>query len=121
MSGPKESIRTGSRFLIAGILAALGASACCVGPLVLLALGVSGAWIGQLTALEPYRPVFIGLMVIFLGLAFLQIYLLPPCCERGQICADPRHLRRRRGIFWVVVVGLAALIAFPWLAPHLFS
>jgi MerT mercuric transport protein len=47
--------------LIAGILSAIGASICCVGPLVLLALGVSGAWIGSLTALEPYRPIFIGL------------------------------------------------------------
>jgi mercuric ion transport protein len=109
------------KHLWAGVGAAIIGSLCCVGPLVLLALGVSGAWIGQLTALEPYRPVFIGLMVIFLGLAFRQLYLLPPRCKPGEICADPRHLRRQRGIFWVVVVGLVALIAFPWFAPHLLS
>ena len=64
--------------LWAGILAAIGASVCCVGPLVLLALGISGAWIGNLTALEPYRPIFIGLTLLFLGLAFRRLYLVPP-------------------------------------------
>ena len=44
-----------------GILAALAASSCCIMPLVLFALGVSGAWIGNLTALAPYQPVFIGI------------------------------------------------------------
>src|SRR6266542_3122810 len=42
--------------LVAGILAAIGASVCCVAPLVLLALGIGGAWIGNLTAFEPYPP-----------------------------------------------------------------
>src|SRR3970282_2820415 len=46
--------------LVAGGLAAILASACCLGPLVLITLGFSGAWIGNLTALEPYRPIFIG-------------------------------------------------------------
>jgi mercuric ion transport protein len=57
------------KHLWAGIGAGIVGSLCCVGSLVLLVLGVSGAWIGQLTAMEPYRPVFIGVMVIFLGLA----------------------------------------------------
>jgi len=109
------------KHLWAGIGAAVIGSLCCVGPLVLLALGVSGAWIGQLTALEPFRPLFIGLMVIFLGLGFRQLYLLPLRCESGETCADPRHLRRQRGIFWVVVVGLVLLISFPWFAPYLLN
>ncbi|MBE0974886.1 mercuric transport protein, partial [Escherichia coli] len=45
--------------LFAGGLAAILASTCCLGPLILVALGFSGAWIGNLTALEPYRPIFI--------------------------------------------------------------
>ena len=49
---------TAGRSLVAAILAAIGASVCCVGPLVLLALGIGGAWIGNLAALEPYRPAF---------------------------------------------------------------
>jgi len=74
----RTNARRGNGFLIAGILSAIGASICCVGPLVLLALGVSGAWIGSLTALEPYRPILIGVTVVFLGLAFYRLYVVRP-------------------------------------------
>src|SRR5205823_1777775 len=60
--------------LAAGVLAAIGASLCCVVPLVLLVFGIGGAWIGNLTPLEPYRPIFIGLTLLFLGLAFRRLY-----------------------------------------------
>jgi len=103
--------------LIAGILAGIGASVCCVGPLVLLALGVSGAWIGNLAALEPYRPIFIVLMLLFLGLAFRQLYRVPQACAPGTPCADPRTNSRQRAIFWVVAGSLLALLAVPWFAP----
>ena len=53
--------------LLAGVLAAIGASVCCVGPLVLLALGVGGAWVSNLTALEPARPLFIAATFICLA------------------------------------------------------
>ena len=100
MSDMKESnTRRGNGFLIAGILSAVGASICCVGPLVLLALGVSGAWIGSLTALEPYRPVFIGLTLLFLGLAFYRLYLVRPACSPESACANPRTLKRQRFAF----------------------
>jgi copper chaperone CopZ len=68
----KPNAQKGNSFLISGIFSAMGASICCVGPLVLLALGVGGAWIGSLTALEPYRPIFIGLTLLFLGFAFYR-------------------------------------------------
>jgi mercuric ion transport protein len=90
-------------------------------PLVLITLGISGAWISQLTALEPYRPIFIGVMALFLGLAFRQLYIVPDRCAPGEACANPRLQRRQRHIFWVVVMGLAALIAFPWYAPLLLN
>ena len=109
------------KHLWAGVGAAVVGSLCCVGPLVLLGLGVSGAWIGQLTALEPYRPLFIVVTLVFLALAFRQLYLLPQRCEPGETCADPRRVRRQRRIFWIVLVGLTALIAFPWFAPLLLS
>ena len=63
-----------------------GASACCVGPLLLLSLGIGGAWIGHLTALEPYRPVFIVLTVLFLGLAFWKLYIMPRSCTIKDQC-----------------------------------
>ena len=72
----------------------MGASVCCVGPLVLLMLGIGGAWIGNLTAFEPYRPLFIGLTLLFLGLAVRRLYRVPQSCAPGATCADPQALRR---------------------------
>ena len=103
--------------LVASVLAALGASLCCVVPLVLLALGIGGAWIGNLTALEPYRPIFIGLTLLFLGLAFRRLYITAPVCTPGTVCVVPRVLARQRTVFWVVVVLLGALLAVPWVVP----
>lgn len=103
--------------LVAGIVAAIGASVCCVGPLVLLALGVSGAWIGSLIALEPYRPIFVGLTLLFLGLSFRKLYLVPQVCAPGTPCADPLSTRRQRIVFWVISFLLLGLLAVPWVAP----
>ena len=118
MSDLKDTnARKGNGFLIAGILSAIGASICCVGPLVLLALGVSGAWIGSLTALEPYRPILIGLTLLFLGFAFYRLYLVRPACSPESACGNPRSLRRQRVAFWIVTVLVLGLIAVPWFAP----
>lgn len=105
--------------LIAGALAAIGASVCCVGPLVLLALGIGGSWVGSLAAMEPYRPIFIGLTLLFLGLAFRNLYLRPQVCTPGTPCADPRTRTRQRLTFWLVTALLLGLLALPWLAPLL--
>ncbi|VCX09976.1 hypothetical protein BANRA_05706 [Klebsiella pneumoniae] len=68
MSEPQKSEpQNGRGALFAGGLAAILASACCLGPLVLIALGFSGAWIGNLTVLEPYRPFFIGAALVAPG------------------------------------------------------
>ena len=103
--------------LVAGVVAGIGASVCCVGPLVLLALGISGAWIGNLTALEPYRPFFIGLTLLFLGLAFRKLYLVPRDCTPESSCVEPRVIRRQRAAFWFVAVLLLGLLLVPVVVP----
>jgi mercuric ion transport protein len=103
--------------LIAGALAAVGASVCCVGPLVLLAVGVSGTWMASLTAMEPFRPWFIGLTFVFLGLAFRKLYLAKPACVLGEACANLSNLKRQRITFWVVTSLLLGLLSVPWFAP----
>lgn len=103
--------------LTAGVLAAIGASICCVGPLALLGLGISGAWIGTLSAFEPYRPLLIGITLVFLALAFRKLYLVPQVCAPEAACAVHAVVRRQRAIFWVVSALLLALIALPWVAP----
>ena len=52
--------------LFASAMAAIAASLCCVGPLVLVMLGAGGAWVSNLRVLEPWRPLFIGLTVVFI-------------------------------------------------------
>ena len=103
--------------LIVGVAAAIGASLCCVAPLVLLTLGIGGTWIASLTALEPYRPIFVGLTLLFLAVAFRRLYLVPPTCEIGALCANPRVLKRQRLTFWAVALPLFSLLAAPWFAP----
>jgi mercuric ion transport protein len=102
--------------LIASAAAAIGASLCCVAPLVLLTLGIGGTWIATLTALEPYRPIFVGLTLLFLGLAFRRLYLAQVCVP-GTPCADPRTVTRQRLTFWMVALPLLSLLGVPWLAP----
>lgn len=109
--------RAGTGSLVAGALAAIAASVCCVGPLLLLALGIGGAWVGNLTAMAPYRPIFIGLTLLFLGLAFRKLYMVAQVCAPDRPCVDPRTIKRQRLVFWVVAVLLLGLLAVPWFAP----
>jgi mercuric ion transport protein len=53
-----------------GLIGALAASSCCILPLVLFGLGVSGAWIGNLTQLAPYQPCLIAATIAFLGCGY---------------------------------------------------
>lgn len=106
--------------LAGGALAAIVASVCCVGPLVLITLGVSGAWISNLTALEPYRPIFIGVALAFMALAYRQIFLKarqPDVCEPGTLCAIPATNRVYKTLFWIVAALVLLALAFPYFVP----
>ena len=104
-------------WLVGSVVAGVGASICCVGPLLLLSLGIGGAWIGSLTALEPYRPAFILLAVVFFFLAFRKLYLVPVACETGTDCIADRGGSSLRITFWIVTLLMLGLIATPWLMP----
>jgi mercuric ion transport protein len=56
----------------------------------LIALGFSGAWIGNLTVLEPYRPIFIGAALVALFFAWRRIYRPAQACKPGEVCAIPQ-------------------------------
>ena len=103
--------------LIASVLAAVGASFCCVGPLLLLTLGVGGAWVGSLTVFEPFRPCLMVVTFVFLAIAFHRLYLTPQVCEPGTACADPLIRKRQRMIFWTASVLVIGLLAVPTVIP----
>jgi len=105
--------------LVGGVLAAIAASMCCAGPLVLLMLGISGSWIGNLRAFEPFRPLFMGLTALFLVLAFRKLYLIPQSCAADAPCASPASLRKQRATFWLVTLLVVSIVAFPWASPYI--
>ena len=106
--------RTGSGALFVGGLAAILASTCCLGPLLLVSLGLSGAWIGTLTALEPYRPLFIGGALIALFFAGRRIFRPAKRCEPGEVCAAPRTRRIYKIVFGLVSVLVLIALVFPY-------
>lgn len=109
--------RTGLSSLLTGGLATLFASACCLGPLVLITLGVSGAWIGKFTVLEPFQPLFIGAALIALFFAGKRIWRPVSECAPGEFCAVP-HVRRGYKRFFLGVCALLLMtLVFPLIAP----
>ena len=108
---------SGRGALFAGGLAAILASTCCLGPLVLLLLGFSGAWIGNLTALEPYRPMFVAAAVVASFFAYRQIFRPAVACAPGEVCAVPQVRTTYKAMFWLVAVLVLIAVSFPFVAP----
>ncbi len=114
------SDQTGSGALFVGGLAALLASTCCLGPLVLVALGLSGAWIGNLTLLEPYRPFFIAGALVALFFAGRRIFRPAQACQPGEVCAVPRTRRIYKIVFGIVSALVLVALIFPYVAKLLY-
>ena len=101
-----------------GLLAALLASSCCIGPLLLVSLGVSGAWIGNLTALEPYQPVFVIVAIAILAFGFWQVYFRPrKACDADSVCANPVSTTLVKAVLWISSALVAAAITIDAWAP----
>ena len=112
-----EKTQGGRGALLTGAGAALLASTCCLGPLVLVALGFSGAWIGNLTAMEPYRPYFLSAGVIAMFFAWRHIYRPVENCKPGEVCAIPQVRTTYKLIFWVVAALIVVAFGFPYVLP----
>ena len=111
--------------MIGGLVAAFLASLCCIGPFVLAALsvgvGATGFWAdtaGTLKGIVPYRPVFIGLAVLLLGVSFYLAYRKPKsaACSQGEVCAPGAMSKANRRVLWALaVLTLVLLLAPYWL------
>jgi len=119
-SNSRPSRRSGSVALFTGGLAALLASTCCLGPLVLVTVGISGAWIGNLTRLEPYRPFFIVIALGALFFAWRSIYQPAQTCRTGKVCSLSRTRRLYKFLFWVSS-GLTLLaLVYPYFTKYFY-
>jgi mercuric ion transport protein len=109
---------TGRLSAAGAALGAILASSCCIAPLVLVTLGISGAWVGNLTALEPYRWIFMAIAAAFLALGFWHVYFRKADpCEDGTYCVRPESSLIVKSALWLAT-GLVALSAtVDWWAP----
>lgn len=116
----KTEAKGSSGVLAMGGVAALLASSCCLGPLVLVMLGFSGAWIGSLSALEPYRPLFLVVSVLALFLAAFRIFRKPQECASDENCSTPKSRRLQKILLSVVALLAVIGFAFPYFAHFLY-
>ncbi len=101
---------------LGGLLGALAASGCCILPLVLFSIGVSGAWIGVLTGLAPYQPYILAATLACLGYGYWRVYRTASCAK-GEACAIPLPNRFvKAGLILATVLVIAAL-GLDFLAP----
>ncbi len=96
-----------------GIAAAVGSALCCAGPLVAVALGLSGA--GLAATFEPLRPYFVVGALVALGTGFVVLRREErKACEPGTLCASPVARRRMRRALWGATAVAIVLLTFPW-------
>lgn len=101
-----------------GILGAIAASTCCIVPLALFSLGISGAWIGKLTALSAYQPIFIAVTLGFLGYGYWLVYRKPKvACAEGEACARPLPNVIVKTALWLATALVLLAFAWPYLVP----
>jgi mercuric ion transport protein len=95
-----------------GMVGALLASSCCVIPLVLVSVGISGAWIGKLTALEPYSPIFAAVALLCIGLGFGHVFF-----RQSGACGTRRFVRVTKALLWLAAVLTLIALTTGWWAP----
>jgi len=112
----------GKTFLAAtgGVIAAVGSALCCAGPLVAVALGLSGA--GLATTFEPLRPFFVAGTVASLGFGFVFVRREErKACEPDSLCASPQARRWMKRVLWAATLVAIPLLTFPWWSKLVFG
>jgi len=89
-------------------------------PLVLVSLGVTGVFIGQLTALYAYKWVTFSLAAAALGYGFWKAYRPVPA-ERCGTCARPVDRGIMRWLLWSALVVVLLALIFPYVAPRILT
>jgi mercuric ion transport protein len=107
---------------VGGLLGALASSSCCILPVVLFSLGISGAWIGNFTRLAPYQPYFLAATAASLGTGYWLVYRASERgCTEGEACARPLPSRLVKMVLLVATVLVVAAVGFDVLASLLLN
>jgi len=76
---------------------------------------VSGAWIGNLTALEPYQPIFAAVSLGFIGWGTWRLRRKAKiACAEGYCATDHADRIARIGL-WTATVLIVIAFVFPYL------
>ncbi len=119
---PADSGRGQTLMAAGGLLGALAASSCCILPVVLFSLGISGAWIGNFTQLAPYQPYFAAATLVFLGSGYWLVHRASKrACTDGEACARPLPSRLVKAALVVATILVVAALGFDFLAPLLLN
>jgi mercuric ion transport protein len=114
--GSAATERKAGRLIAVAVLASLLASTCCVLPLALVLVGVTGAWMANLQALKPVTPYAIALTAGALAWAGWLVFRPARACDMADgDCATTRPLMRR--VFIACALFVALLLGFPLIAP----
>ena len=123
--GAQPATGGGKAGLIGGALAALATVVCWAAPLLLVSIGVTGAWMSTFTVLAPYKWVLVLVALGCMGYAWHKIYRVQPAaesgCEADTQCAEPQTNRLYRVMFWVVSMLVLAALVSPYLVPLFFE
>ena len=94
------------------IVAAFGASLCCIGPLLFVTFGVGA--IGAAAAFESARPYLLGASVLALAFGFYRTYFRREACAAGEACATKPVSHMSRAVLWVASVAVLAFALSPY-------
>ena len=95
------------------VIAAVAASICCIGPLAALTLGAGS--LAAASGLEKWRPLFLGVTFVLLGVAWYLTYRRPKAeaCTGGTACAARPGAKGGKAVLWVATALTVALAALP--------
>jgi mercuric ion transport protein len=107
----------GLGWLAVAVASTLLASTCCVLPLALVLVGITGAWMSNLAVLKPLTPVLIGLALVALAWSGYLVFRPAQACapDAGGACETARPVTRR--VFVGCALFIALLLLFPLIAP----
>ena len=109
MEAIEKKSNSANRYLVAGVFTSVGASVCCLGPFVLLATGVNGAWMSQLMILEPYQPIFVLIVLALFAAAGRKIFYASNKANPLNDCSISSVGRHQSTAFFLSG-GLAAML-----------
>ena len=100
-----------------GLLGALAASSCCIVPLALFGLGVSGAWIGNSPGLPPISRTSSPTLACLRCGYWLVYRSSARACADSEACARPLPNRIVKTSLILATILVVAALGLDFIAP----